>query len=168
MVSGLTLAAVSGCDVESTWDSLRAPEPSPTASTTPATPDADETLVATTLAQLAEARTVAASAAALPRLAAVATPLLALHDAHLAALTAPSKETPEASVETPTATTPATPAAPAGEVTLAQLRRTGNRLQGQLAAGAVSAANAELAQLLAVMSAAVAQHVAALPSKVRR
>lgn len=161
MVSGLTLAAVSGCDVESTWDSLRAPEPSPTASTTPATPDADEALVATTLAQLAEARTVAASAAALPRLATVAAPLLALHDAHLAALTAPSEETP-------TATTPPTPAAPAGKVTLAQLRRTGNRLQGQLATGAVSAANAELAQLLAVMSAAVAQHVAALPSKVRR
>ncbi|WP_028658900.1 hypothetical protein [Nocardioides insulae] len=153
--SSLPLAALAGCSLED----LRAPETTPSAITTSAPPpDADEALVTSASDRILTARRTAAAAAATPGATAAvstaATTLVTLHDTHLAALTPEGETSPTPS---PSATTP-------GTVSLARLRRSETSLQADLAEDAVSAANAELAQLLASMSAAVAQQVSLLPS----
>ena len=165
-MSGLTLASLAGCDL----DDLRAPRAVPTvdpSASATSTPETDETLVAEVLGRLASARSVAAGGAAVPRLATLAAPLVALHDAHLAVLTPSGGPSTAAGSPSGSASGTATPVpAPAPDVSLPALRRSETALQQQLAAAAVRAANAELAQLLASMSAAVAQRVALLPARV--
>jgi len=153
-VSGLTLAVAAGCDV----DDLRAPATA--SSTGPATTapepseEADRALVDDVVAAIAGVRTQVAAATD-PALSTLTTSLVSLHDAHLGMLSSDGSSTPSAS---------ATPPAPPDR---AQVRRAESGLQGRLATAAGRAGNAELAQLLASMSAAVAQQVELLAGSVR-
>ncbi|HTW13531.1 MAG TPA: hypothetical protein VMF51_00310 [Nocardioides sp.] len=151
-VALLGLAAVAGCDLDDL--DPRSDPTSPTDPDSSAPPeDADTTLVAGVVVDLTG---LLATVRAVPRPERAAfRPLARLHRQHLLALGADE------------AVTAASPSVPASEpVAAAEAVRQERRLQGRLATAAVAAQSGELARLLAAMSAAVAQHLAALPGEV--
>ena len=153
----LALAAVSACDV----DDLRPPEddaePSPAASES-SPPDADSRLVEATVGEILQILTVLASARRFASLQASVRELARMHRAHLAVLS------PGLDPGKPVRSSVRVPRSP--KDALRQVRTAENALQRRLATSAVEARSGSLARLLASMSAAVAQHVASLPTKV--
>ncbi|MCW2768074.1 MAG: hypothetical protein JWO11_4033 [Nocardioides sp.] len=142
------LAALSACDLND-LDPRKDADPA-SAATTGAPVDADQDLVDEVVTELVRiAALVGAVRARFPRLRRPMAPLLALHAAHLGAL---GGDVPE-------------PAAAAGQTTAAaalrDIRTQESRLQRRLADWSVAAESGTLARLLASMSAAVAQQLAA-------
>jgi hypothetical protein len=142
------LVTLSACDL---GDLDPRSDNSPTSTTTTGAPvDADQVLVDDVVTDLVQLDSVVVAAQArFPRLRSPLAPLRTLHAAHLGAL--------DAAVPQPAATSlPAT--APAA---LREIRRQEARLQRRLADWSVAAESGTLARLLASMSAAVAQQLAA-------
>lgn len=139
------LAALSGCDLDPR------DEDSTTAATMVAPVDADQTLVDEVVTELTRMVSLLASVQArFPRLRATTRQLRSLHAAHLDALAADGAEL--------ASTDGLTTAAAA----LRDIRVQEVRLQLRLADWSVTAESGTLARLLASMSAAVAQQLAAL------
>lgn len=114
--------------------------------------DADAALVRTAAADVLEVRDLAdRTSRRHVGLSPALTPLVALHDAHLGVLG--------------DAEQPAAPPVPGRSgPALTAVRKAEQRLQARLAEHAASATSGPLARALASMSAAVAQHLAVLPS----
>jgi hypothetical protein len=150
----LALVTASACDV----DDLRPPadqESVPAQPTGSPAPDSDGALVTTLAAAIADVFVeVGQTRRRIPSLASTLGHLRQMHRAHLGVLGPPER------------TRTATRVPSSGRQALGLLRRSEERLQRDLASGAIAAQSGALARLLASMSAAVAQHVAALPTEV--
>ena len=141
---------VSGCDA----DDLRPPEdeePTPSATTEPGAPSADETLVDEVLTALTAALAVLAQARTAPAIQEPVKLLLRAHRQHVEVLEgqlvhqAPPGQSPDPAVE------------------LLLVRRSERDLHATLVDAAGRAESGALARLLASMSASVTQHLAVLP-----
>ncbi|QBR94125.1 Smr/MutS family protein [Nocardioides euryhalodurans] len=145
MLVGLT---ATGCDLGPVREEP-APTPGTTAEPEPA-PDPDAALVDAVVADLRSALALVTGAGrGRGALRAELAPWLRMHDAHLVALEAPSARVRAAQVR-----------GSAAEAR-SRVRREETALQRRLATGAASARSGALASLLATMSAAVAQQLAA-------
>ncbi len=160
--AGALVVLSTGCDAD-----VLDPRPAPQDPSLP-DPDADDALVAQVRVELAQAAARVRTAQADPAVAGPAgaaglAALAALHEAHLAELGGPSAE----STAGPSAAPSASPTlAPSGSPAARRrdLVRHERALQQRLAEASVSAGSAELARVLASMSAAVAQQLAVLGS----
>ena len=147
MLGTVGLTAVAGCDV----DDLRPPEeqPDPSSDPTQGALEPDEVLVEGAVAGIAETLALVKAARSLPPLRDRLRPLVGMHRKHLDVLGgAPTGPRPDAG---------------GAESAYRLVRRREQQLQDQLAAWSVEASSGALARLFASMSAAVAQHLVALP-----
>lgn len=134
--------------------------------------DADEALLGVVRRQVAARGTLAEQTATQHvGLATTLAPVIAMHQAHATALgtNLSASDTPPPSPPSPSSSgtaTDSTPLAvpPEANAALAQVRAQEAALQTELADGAEQAASGPLARTLASMAAAVAMHLATLPS----
>jgi hypothetical protein len=148
--AALGLLGVGGCDLDDL--DPRGPDPTPGPGGE-AEVDADQVIVDDAAAELARmAALLTATRARFPRLRARIAPLHALHLAHLESLGGARDDA---------GTAPTAPAATSAGAAWSEVRTLESRLQRRLADWSVAARSGALARVLASMSAAVAQQLAA-------
>ena len=147
---------MSACSVDDLRPPEDDPEPSSPAPSETSAQDADGQLVEAAVAEMLQALTVLTSARRFRSLRDSLGGLARMHRAHLAVLS------PGVDAGTPVRSSVRVPTSP--KDALRQVRATEEGLQRRLATSAVEARSGSLARLLASMSAAVAQHVASLPT----
>ena len=149
IAAALAPAALAGCDIDPP------PDPAPPGAATP-TPLEDSVLVGSLVTAIARAEAVVSAAGdAVPRLRPDLDGLLAAHAAHRSLLVEAAPDAPAPSA--PEGAAPAT-----RQAALAAVRRSEQRLRGQVERGCARASSGDLARVLAAMAGSLAQHAAAL------